>query len=217
VEHRVAVRRAADAAARVKGGPGVAVVTYGAGALNLVNPVAAAYAEKSPLVVISGAPGQREGRGGLLLHHQVKRLDSQYAIYREITCDQASLHDVASAPAEIARVLQSCLTQSRPVYLELPRDVVLEACAPVPRLPEQAFDPCAVAACAETSSAPAGARPVSAAAAAAALASPCAPEAATVAPMAATASFSWEKLSMRTPCNSALRLMARFGRQDSLG
>jgi indolepyruvate decarboxylase len=149
LSHEPSVGFAADAAARVVGGPGVAVVTYGAGALNLVNPVAAAYAEKSPLVVISGAPGQREGRGGLLLHHQVKRLDSQYAIYREITCDQASLQDVASAPAEIARVLQSCLTQSRPVYLELPRDVVLEACAPVPRLPEQAFDPGAVAACAD--------------------------------------------------------------------
>ena len=39
-------------------------VTYGAGALNMVNAVAAAYAEKSPLVLISGAPGQREGRGG---------------------------------------------------------------------------------------------------------------------------------------------------------
>jgi indolepyruvate decarboxylase len=149
LSHEPSVGFAADAAARVAGGPGVAVVTYGAGALNMVNPVAAAYAEKSPLVVISGAPGQREGRGGLLLHHQVKRLDSQYAIYREITCDQASLHDVASAPGEIARVLSSCLAQSRPVYLELPRDRVFEPCVPVQRLPEPEFDPEAVAACAE--------------------------------------------------------------------
>ena len=58
LSHEPSVGFAADAAARVAGGPGVAVVTYGAGALNLVNPVAAAYAEKSPLVVISGAPGQ---------------------------------------------------------------------------------------------------------------------------------------------------------------
>ena len=137
LSHEPSVGFAADAAARVACAPGVAAVTYGAGALNMVNPVAAAYAEKSPLVVISGAPGQRESRGGLLLHHQVKRLDSQFAIYREITCDQASLHDPASAPREIARVLHSCLTQSRPVYLELPRDVVFEPCAPVPRLPER--------------------------------------------------------------------------------
>ena len=33
---------------------GVVAVTYGAGALNVVNAVAGAYAEKSPVVVISG-------------------------------------------------------------------------------------------------------------------------------------------------------------------
>ena len=149
LSHEPAVGFAADAAARVAGGLGVAVVTYGAGALNTLNPVAAAYAEKSPLVLISGAPGQREGRGGLLLHHQVKRLDSQYAIYREVTCDQALLQDMADAPAEIARVLRSCLTHSRPVYLELPRDMVLEPCATAPRQPEPEFDPAAVIACAD--------------------------------------------------------------------
>jgi indolepyruvate decarboxylase len=149
LSHEPAVGFAADAAARVAGGLGVAVVTYGAGALNALNPVAAAYAEKSPLVLISGAPGQREGRGGLLLHHQVKRLDSQYAIYREVTCDQALLQDMADAPADIARVLRSCLTHSRPVYLELPRDRVLEPCAAITRQPEPKFDPAAVAACAD--------------------------------------------------------------------
>jgi len=93
--------------------------------------VAAAYAEKSPLVVISGAPGNARAAAACCCIHQVKRLDSQYAIYREITCDQASLYDAGDAPSEIARVLRSCLTQSRPVYLELPRDMVLEECAAV--------------------------------------------------------------------------------------
>jgi len=53
----------------------------------------------------------------------------------------------ASAPADVARVLRSCLTQSRPVYVELPRDMVLAQCAPVQRLPAVEFDPAAVAAC----------------------------------------------------------------------
>lgn len=77
LSHEPAIGFAADAAARLHGGLGVAAVTYGAGALNMVNPVAGAYAEKSPLVVISGAPGRDEGRRGLLLHHQAKTLDSQ--------------------------------------------------------------------------------------------------------------------------------------------
>jgi indolepyruvate decarboxylase len=149
LSHEPSVGFAADAAARASCAPGVAVVTYGAGALNMVNPVAAAYAEKSPLVVISGAPGSRESRGGLTLHHQVKRLDSQFAIYREITCDQASLDDPVTAPSEIARVLQSCIMHARPVYFELPRDMVFAPCAPVTPLPEAPFDPQAVAVCAD--------------------------------------------------------------------
>jgi indolepyruvate decarboxylase len=149
LSHEPSVGFAADAAARISCAPGVAAVTYGAGALNMVNPVAAAYAEKSPLVVISGAPGRNEGRAGLLLHHQVKRLDSQFEIYREITCDQALLDDPARAPGQIARVLRSCMTQSRPVYLELPRDRVFDECGPVHRLAELEFDAQAVSACAD--------------------------------------------------------------------
>lgn len=56
--HEPAVGFAADAAARFHCKPSVATVTYGAGALNMVNAVAAAYAEKSPVIVISGGPGE---------------------------------------------------------------------------------------------------------------------------------------------------------------
>jgi indolepyruvate decarboxylase len=119
LSHEPAVGFAADAAARVNCGLGVAAVTYGAGALNVVNAVAGAYAEKSPVVVVSGAPGKDEAGTGLLLHHQAKTLDSQFRIFAEITCDQARLDDARRAPGDIARVLQRCRTQSRPVYLEL--------------------------------------------------------------------------------------------------
>lgn len=87
LSHEPAVGFAADAAARFHGGIGVAVVTYGAGAFNLVNPVAGAYAERSPVVVIAGAPGARERQSGLLLHHQARTIDTQLAVFREITCD----------------------------------------------------------------------------------------------------------------------------------
>src|SRR5579885_1769450 len=86
LSHEPAVGFAADAAARFHGGIGVAVVTYGAGAFNLVNAVAGAYAERSPVVVIAGAPGARERAGGFLLHHQARSIDTQLAVYREITC-----------------------------------------------------------------------------------------------------------------------------------
>ncbi len=161
LSHEPGVGFAADAAARIgdnsgngsdgSGGRalGVAAVTYGAGALNMINSIAAAYAEKSPLVVISGGPGEGESNSGLLLHHQAKRLDSQFRLFEEITCDRARLDDLERAPADIARVLGNCLKHSRPVYLEIPRDKAASPCAAVPAIEPPAVDPDALAACAD--------------------------------------------------------------------
>jgi len=149
LSHEPGVGFAADASARLNMGLGVAAVTYGAGALNMVNAVAAAYAEKSPVVVLSGAPGKGESRSGLLLHHQAKTLDSQFQMFKEITCDQVKLDDIARAPADIARVLANCLRNSEPVYIEIPRDMVALPCAPVIREAEPEIDQDALDACVE--------------------------------------------------------------------
>jgi pyruvate decarboxylase len=45
---------------------------------------------------------------------------------REVTIAQTNLLDVATAPAEIDRVLQACYVNSRPVYIQLPADMVME-------------------------------------------------------------------------------------------
>src|SRR5262249_11096248 len=50
---------AADAYARIRG-LGAVCVTYCVGGLKVANPTAEAYAEKSPVVIISGAPGTNE-------------------------------------------------------------------------------------------------------------------------------------------------------------
>ena len=139
---------AADASARMRAAPCVVAVTYGAGALNVVNPVACAYAEKSPVVVISGAPGSEARASGLLLHHQAKQLDSQFNIYREITCDQARFDEPAQAAAAIARVLASARRWARPVYIELPSDVVDAPSPSAPPHPDPDPDPDALEACA---------------------------------------------------------------------
>jgi indolepyruvate decarboxylase len=139
---------AADACARIRSAPAVVAVTYGAGALNVVNPVACAYAEKSPVVVISGAPRRDARASGLQLHHDIKRPESQLRIYEEITCDQARLDDPAQAPAAIARVIASAKRWSRPVYIEIPADIV-DAPAPGCQQPERAtVDAEALEACA---------------------------------------------------------------------
>ncbi len=137
LSHEPAVGFAADAAGRYRSTIGVACVTYGAGALNMINPVATAYAEKSALVVISGAPGAAERTMGLGLHHQVKHFDSQMLIMREVTCAQCVLDDPETAADEIARVLTAARHLSRPVYIELPRDMVEADISEVPAFKKQ--------------------------------------------------------------------------------
>ena len=114
LSHEPAVGFAADGAARYHSGLGVAVVTFGAGAFNLVNAITGAYAERSPVVVIAGAPGAGERLSGFVLHHQARSVDTQMAVYREITCDQAVLTNALTAPNEIARVLRSARERSLP-------------------------------------------------------------------------------------------------------
>ena len=71
---------AADAYARMHG-LGAVCVTYCVGGLNLCNAVAGAYAEKSPVVVISGAPGVAEQANNPLLHHRVGSFSTQKDVF----------------------------------------------------------------------------------------------------------------------------------------
>jgi indolepyruvate decarboxylase len=114
---------AADAYARVNG-IGAVCVTYSVGGLSLINAVAGAYAEKSPVIVISGAPGVEEREENLLLHHRVGAFSTQLEIFERITVAATCLDDTLTAFREIDRCLAAAVAQKRPVYIELPRDRV---------------------------------------------------------------------------------------------
>jgi indolepyruvate decarboxylase len=122
--HEPAVGFAADASARITNGIGVCCITYGAGGLNMVNSVACAYAEKSPLIVISGGPGKIEKSAGLLVHHEVKSFESQLKVYNEVVEYGTILDDPNNAAREIRKAIDTALTFRRPVYIEVPRDMV---------------------------------------------------------------------------------------------
>lgn len=122
---------AADAYARIRG-IGAVCVTYSVGGLKVVNATAQAYAEKSPLVIIAGAPGIKERIGNPLLHHKVRTFDTQRRVFTEVTVASTVLDDPSTACGEIDRVLSEALRVSRPVYIELPRDMTF---APV-KLPD---------------------------------------------------------------------------------
>lgn len=114
---------AADAYARMTGF-GVVCVTYGVGGLNVANSTAQAFAERSPVLVISGAPGVSERQHNPLLHHKIRSFQSQLNVFREITIAQAVLEDADTAGSEINRVISAVKETKRPGYIELPRDMV---------------------------------------------------------------------------------------------
>lgn len=113
---------AADAYARVNG-IGCVLTTYSVGASKVINACQCAYAERSPLIVISGAPGLNERNEGFLLHHMVGSFNAQRSMFQNITCASVVLDNPSTAGYEIDKAITSLLYYKRPIYLELPRDV----------------------------------------------------------------------------------------------
>jgi indolepyruvate decarboxylase len=114
---------AADAYARMQG-LGVVCVTFSVGGLKLANTTAQAFAEKSPVLVISGAPGREERLKNPVLHHRVNLFSDQLRVFERLTTASAELSDPETAGSEIDRVLEAVLHDKRPGYLELPRDMI---------------------------------------------------------------------------------------------
>jgi indolepyruvate decarboxylase len=115
---------AADAYARIHG-IGGACVTYCVGGLNMVNAMACAYAERSSLVLISGSPGLAERVKNPFLHHMVRDFSTQCDVFEKITVASVILDDPHTAEREIDRALKAMMQFKRPIYLEIPRDLVL--------------------------------------------------------------------------------------------
>jgi len=123
VTHEPSAGFAADAYSRING-IGLVCVTYCVGGLNVLNAIAGAYAEKSPVVVVSGAPGRKDRETDPLLHHKVKTFETQRRIYDEVTVASTVLLDEQRAASEIVRCVEACLRHKRPVYIEVPHDMV---------------------------------------------------------------------------------------------
>jgi len=121
--HEPTVGFAADGYARSTRRLGVVCVTYGAGGHNVLNPVAGAYAEKVPLLVVSGGPGEAEQKlSGI--HHQAKDVEGQWRMFREVTCAARVLRHPERAAEEVHEVVRAIMSEHRPGYLEIHRDMV---------------------------------------------------------------------------------------------
>jgi thiamine pyrophosphate-dependent acetolactate synthase large subunit-like protein len=135
VRHEQAAAYAADGYARTSGRPGVALVTTGPGAANAVGATGEAWACGSPIVVIATdipAALRRPGVYRGVLHETT----DQAALFGPVTKAQLRVSDVSLIEAMVGSALQIAqLPPSRPVYLEIPTDL-LPAGAPADAEPE---------------------------------------------------------------------------------
>ncbi|MGA9287605.1 MAG: alpha-keto acid decarboxylase family protein, partial [Anaerobacillus sp.] len=114
---------AADGYARMNGA-GALVTTFGVGELSAVNGIAGAYAERVPVVKITGTPTTAVMENGSLVHHTLGdgKFDHFARMYEEVTVAQTTLTE-ENAAQEIDRVLRKCWMEKRPVHINLPIDV----------------------------------------------------------------------------------------------
>jgi indolepyruvate decarboxylase len=119
---------AADGYARIRG-VGAFATTYAVGELSAINGVAGAFAERVPVVVITGAPSTVHFSTRPLLHHTLGDYDIPFRMYERVTAASTMLVSAETAPAEIDRVLAVCLARQQPAYIGIPSDRVAAPCA----------------------------------------------------------------------------------------
>ena len=124
---------AADGYARLKG-IGALCVTYSAGALCAVNAIAGAYVEAVPVVLINGTPDVKKTltfeQTGFSSHHFISGRQTDLQTFEHITVAAVRVDNPDLAPMLIDYALTQCITERRPVYIELLQDMVDLDCDP---------------------------------------------------------------------------------------
>jgi indolepyruvate decarboxylase len=132
---------AADAYARTRG-LGAVSLQYGVSTFSALNAIAGAYVERSPVVVISAAPGadarQVTKMYDVLYHHSTGNLQADQEVYEHVTVAAETLSTSVGAPEKIDNLLIAAITYKRPVYIACYKEVWGEPC---PKPPNRALQP----------------------------------------------------------------------------
>lgn len=118
---------AADGYARLKG-IGALCVTYSAGALCAVNAIAGAFVERVPIVLINGTPSIKKTitfeQTGFSAHHFITGRETDLQSFEHLTAAAIRVESPDLAPKLIDFALTQCISQRRPIYIELLEDMV---------------------------------------------------------------------------------------------
>ncbi len=117
---------AADAYGRLKGLSAVSV-SYGVGTLSLVNGIAGALVERSPVVLLNGGPSAEdlwlEQHRDVLFSHSTGRPLSDLVIFKSVTAFAKRIESIDEVPSTVDAAITIALREQRPVYIEVPRDL----------------------------------------------------------------------------------------------
>lgn len=124
---------AADGYARVTARPGVALLISGPGVTNAATPIAQAYHDSIPLLVVSTVvPDSELARRWGSLHE----LPDQQATMRSLTAFSEHVEDAEALPEVLARAFALFASgRPRPVHLELPVDLLIQPAPSLAYLP----------------------------------------------------------------------------------
>ncbi|EAU32265.1 pyruvate decarboxylase [Aspergillus terreus NIH2624] len=116
---------AADGYARINGLSAL-ITTFGVGELSAINGIAGAYSERAPIIHIVGTPPRPLQDNRVTMHHTLTDGDYRHfaAMAAHVTAAQVEVRDAETAPEKIDYALQQALVHSRPVYIEVPDDIV---------------------------------------------------------------------------------------------
>lgn len=125
---------AADGYARTKGLAAVSVA-YGVGTLSMINAIAGAYVERSPVVVINGGPAKRHldnlQNFDIVFSHSIGQPATDLAAYKLVTANAGRAATVAEVPVVVDAAITAAIVGKRPVYIEINLDIWDLAC-PMP-------------------------------------------------------------------------------------
>lgn len=124
---------AADGQSKIKKTPSCLSTNSGTGSLQTVNAIHGSFVEQSPVILINGSTSlkkvnQSRDTGNLRTQNQ-QGLTSELEIFRKFTCHAERIESSVFAPQQIDQCITSCLTFSKPVYIEIPEDIFSQQCS----------------------------------------------------------------------------------------
>ncbi len=111
-------------------------ITTGVGSFSVLNAIAGAYVEMIPVVAIIGTLSNMKRinaiNAGELFHHNTGPGDENRPVFQGVTVAYEQISDPLQAPGQIDRALTMCISQQRPVVIEIMEDCYYLPC-PAPQ------------------------------------------------------------------------------------